>query len=240
MECFLRIKTISITDFWQGGSIRRKSLSFFSASPPLSRRLPSFPCSSVERESSYRRVARFIEFQHTGSLIHLAIKRRADQTRIRILYYLYDLAGLVISAIAAILINDGIESSVRQFDQHARFVVSFVACEMIVLHVLRVYRRVWSRSTMGEFILVGVGMLAGGAVAGTICQKANGELTWNSARLAIVAVGFASWLVLIPRAMPEIIRELAIESSHRHPNRRRNSSLQLLVYGAGDMGNLFV
>ena len=181
-----------------------------------------------------------IEFQHTGSLIHLAIKRRADQTRIRILYYLYDLAGLVISAIAAILINDGIESSVRQFDQHARFVVSFVACEMIVLHVLRVYRRVWSRSTMGEFILVGVGMLAGGAVAGTICQTANGELTWNSARLAIVAVGFASWLVLIPRAMPEIIRELAIESSHRHPNRRRNSSLQLLVYGAGDMGNLFV
>lgn len=181
-----------------------------------------------------------VELRESGSLIHLAIKRRSGTSRIRIFYFLYDIACLAISAIMAVLIESGLGSRVLQLEQLARFVVAFIACQMVVLHVLRVYRRVWSRATLGEFVLVGLGLLAGGAAAGAICQTVTGETVWSITRLSIIAIGSSSWLVLIPRAVPELVRELAIESSHRHLTKRKNSGSQLLVYGAGDMGNLFV
>ena len=59
-------------------------------------------------------------------------------------------------------------------------------------------------------------------------------------RASIIAIGVATWLLLLPRALPVILRELAIDSAHRRLTRRKNSGKQVLVYGAGDVGNLFV
>lgn len=181
-----------------------------------------------------------VELRESGSLIHLAIKRRSGTSRIRIIYFIYDIVCLAASATIAVQIESGLGFHALQHEKLALFVVAFIACQMAVLHVLRVYRRVWSRANLGEFVLVGLGLVAGGAAAGAICQSVTGEPAWSCERLSIIALGFGSWLVLIPRAVPEIIRELAIESSHRHLTKRKNSGRQLLVYGAGDMGNLFV
>ena len=56
----------------------------------------------------------------------------------------------------------------------------------------------------------------------------------------MMAIAIATWLVLAPRALPDILRELALDSGHRSLTRRQNSGRQILVYGAGDMGNLFI
>ena len=53
-----------------------------------------------------------------------------------------------------------------------RFVATFVACEMVVLHLIRIYRRVWSRSALREFLLLALGLMVGGLAATGIFQTA--------------------------------------------------------------------
>jgi FlaA1/EpsC-like NDP-sugar epimerase len=48
------------------------------------------------------------------------------------------------------------------------------------------------------------------------------------------------WLVLGPRALPELIRELAVDSKHRKLVKRCPGRKQILIYGAGTRGTLFV
>jgi FlaA1/EpsC-like NDP-sugar epimerase len=155
-------------------------------------------------------------------------------------YFLYDLLALGVSGVVAMAIetNLGVRGDYKELG--IRFVTAFMACEMLVLHLLRVYRRVWSRSSMREFVLIAMGLMIGGAMASCIFQATSGELAWSGVRVSLIAVGAATWLLLVPRAVPEIAREFAIDSTHRFLTKRKNSGLQILVYGAGDMGNLFV
>lgn len=181
-----------------------------------------------------------IELRQMGSLVRLAVKRRSGPGRLRTWYFLHDLLALGFSAWAAVMLETNF--GMRGYDREnlLRFVVAFVACEVVALHVLRVYRRVWSRSVLGEFMLVLLGLVVGGVTAAAVFQSSTGDLAWSGFRTAILATFVASWLVLLPRAVPELLRELAMDSSHRHLTRRKNSGHQLLVYGAGDLGNLFV
>ena len=181
-----------------------------------------------------------VEFQHTGSLVHLAIKRRRGPGGMRRWYFLYDLVALAVSGAAAMAVETNL--GVRSYDMEwsIRFVTAFLACEMMVLHLLRIYRRVWSRSSMREFVLIALGLVAGGMMASCIFQSASGEMAWSGVRASIISIGAATWLLLVPRAVPEILREFAIDSNHRSLTKRRNSGRQILVYGAGDLGNLFL
>lgn len=181
-----------------------------------------------------------VELKHTGSLVHLAVKRRQGPGRMRTWYFAYDLTALFAAGTAAILIESNFATRDYSVENTMRFVATFVACEMVVLHLLRIYRRVWSRSGMREFCLLALGLMIGGLAATGIFQSAAGEIAWSSLRASIIAIGGATWLLLLPRALPEVLRELAMDSTHRHLTRRKNSGKQVLVYGAGDVGNLFV
>jgi UDP-GlcNAc:undecaprenyl-phosphate/decaprenyl-phosphate GlcNAc-1-phosphate transferase len=181
-----------------------------------------------------------VELAHTGSLVHLIVKRRNTMQGWRKWYFLYDVFALGLAAFAAIALESN--WGTRAFDPHAagRLIITFVVCQSISLHILRIYRRVWVRAPLGEFALAAAGMLAAGAVAGCLVQFASSDLAWTAIRFIILAVTFSIWLILVPRAIPEILRELAIDSTHRHLTRRQNSGRQILVYGAGDLGNLFI
>lgn len=181
-----------------------------------------------------------VELRQMGSLVRLAVKRRTGPGRLRTWYFLYDLMALGVAAWAAMMLETNFGMRGHDQENLLRFGVAFVACEVVALHVLRVYRRVWSRSVLGEFMLVLLGLLVGGLTAVAVFQSSTGDLAWSGFRAVILATFAASWLVLLPRALPELLRELAMDSSHRHLTRRKNSGHQLLVYGAGDLGNLFV
>lgn len=181
-----------------------------------------------------------VELRQMGSLVRLAVKRRRGPGRLRTWYFVYDLLALGGAACGAVMLETNFGARGYDRENLLRFVVAFVACEVVALHVLRVYRRVWSRSVLGEFMLVLLGLLVGGITAAAVFQSATLDIAWSGFRTAILATFAASWLVLLPRALPELLRELAMDSSHRHLTRRKNSGHQLLVYGAGDLGNLFV
>jgi UDP-N-acetylmuramyl pentapeptide phosphotransferase/UDP-N-acetylglucosamine-1-phosphate transferase len=181
-----------------------------------------------------------VELRYTGSLIHLAVKRRTSTVGFRKWYFVYDALVLLIAGSAALVIETNMW--VRNYDKQwlVGFLTSFLACEIVALHLLKIYHRVWLRSALVDFLKVSLALVIGGIVSCSIFQFATGELAWRNARAGVIAVSMATWLVLLPRALPDIVRELAMDSAHRRLTRRRDAGKQVLVYGAGDMGNLFI
>ena len=181
-----------------------------------------------------------VELLHTGSLIHLVVKRRHKPGAMRVWYYLYDILALSLAPIIAMAVETNLGARPYDMLLSVRFLVTFLTCEVVMIQILRIYRRVWSRSAMREFLTIAIGLTAGGAVATSLFWVAQGDLAWSHFRCGFIATQLAIWLLLVPRALPEIFRELAVDSGHRNLSNRKNAGRQVLVYGAGDLGNLFV
>ena len=77
-------------------------------------------------------------------------------------------------------------------------------------------------------------------IAGALLQVATGDLAWSTARLGAIAGVLAAFVVLGPRLLPELSRELAVDTGHRHRADAKNSSRRMVIFGAGDLGNLYI
>lgn len=181
-----------------------------------------------------------VEFIQSGSLIHLAVKRRASGTCRRALYFLYDAGGLAAACMAALLIDANLGNREFLLAQPWILTLVFTGTGMTMLWLLKTYRRVWARARLREFLLVGGGLLLAAATAGTLVDVAAGDLTWRMVRVCLMTAALAGTVVLLPRAVPEIFRELAIDSIHRQTQRAGRSVPRVLVYGAGDIGTLYL
>ena len=181
-----------------------------------------------------------VELLQTGSLIHLVVKRRHNPGAMRVWYYLYDILALSLAAIIAMAIETNLGTRPYDLLSSVRFLATFLTCEVVAIQILRIYRRVWNRSALREFLTIAVGLTVGGAVASSLFWATQADIAWSDFRCSFIAVQLAIWFLLVPRALPEIFRELAVDSGHRNLTKRENAGKQVLVYGAGDLGNLFV
>jgi FlaA1/EpsC-like NDP-sugar epimerase len=115
-----------------------------------------------------------------------------------------------------------------------------VTCEVVILQVVHFYRRVWSRASSREFFIVAMGLTIGGIITSTIYSGQRMDVSWSDFRCGFMASQIAIWLVLIPRALPDAIREFAVDTKHRKLRKAVEGRKHVLVYGAGTVGNLFV
>ena len=181
-----------------------------------------------------------VELLQTGSLLHMVVKRRRGSNAVRSLYYLYDLGALAVAGLFAMAIetNFGTRNELEVWS--VPYLALFITFEIIVIQALRIYRRVWSRSALREFFIVAIGLTIGALAASSVWSLSKYDVTWADFRCGFIGAQLAIWFVLIPRAFPELIRELALDSKHRKLVKTKNGRKQILVYGAGMMGNLFV
>jgi len=181
-----------------------------------------------------------VELVQTGSLIHLAVKRRSGHSTRRIRFFIYDLIVLTLAVWAALVLGNRHADGVLFSSGWVRYATAFVALQMSVLHLMRVYTRIWTRALPGEFLVVAAGLILGGLAAELVTLVLGKEADHGGWRTTVLAIAAASFLVLLPRALPQLFRELALDSAHRRLTRRNNHQRQWLVYGAGDLGSLFV
>ena len=120
------------------------------------------------------------------------------------------------------------------------FLFLFVLSGIVVLKMLRTSRRVWGRATLREFFVVAASLTLCGLVTSSLWSFSNQDVTWSDFRCGFMASQFSVWLILLPRAIPEAIRELALDSRHRKFADAGENRQQVLVYGAGTCGNLFI
>jgi UDP-N-acetylmuramyl pentapeptide phosphotransferase/UDP-N-acetylglucosamine-1-phosphate transferase len=181
-----------------------------------------------------------VELVQTGSLVHLAVKRRSGFSTRRIRFFVYDLIMLVLAVWSALILGSQRDDSELIRGEWLRYATAFVALQMTALHLQRIYTRIWSRALPGEFLLIAIGLILGGVAADLVTSMVGDAGTFGGMRTTVPAIAISIFLLLLPRALPQLLRELALDSTHRRLTRRKNNKRQLLVYGAGDVGNLFV
>jgi FlaA1/EpsC-like NDP-sugar epimerase len=153
---------------------------------------------------------------------------------------LSDLVAIPLAAVAALLLESNRFTRPLGEDMGWRFAVIFSILAVVVLHVVRIYRRVWSRARLREFLLVGSGLVVAGLIAAALLQVATGDLAWSTGRLGAIAGVMAVVGVLGPRVLPELSRELAVDTGHRHLGDGKSAARRMVIFGAGDLGNLYI
>lgn len=181
-----------------------------------------------------------IELVQSGSILHHVIKRQERRRSTAVMQYSYDVIALTLAGWVGMIMetNYGFRNETGVWS--LEFLFLFVLSGIVVLKLLRTYHRVWGRATLREFFVVAASLTLGGLVTSSLWSFSNQDVTWSDFRCGFVASQFSIWLILLPRAIPEAIRELALDSRHRKFADTGENRQQVLVYGAGTCGNLFI
>ncbi|MDA7893920.1 hypothetical protein N9A98_00025 [Akkermansiaceae bacterium] len=180
-----------------------------------------------------------IELTEAGNLIHVKIKSRTLGLSNRGLHFIYDVGALLFSCFLAMIVETNFG---RRLDaQHVwsiNYLLLFVVIGMVLLKIADTYRRVWSRPTFADFFVVGVVLSMSGLLASLVWSLNKEDVTWSDYRAGLLAGQFSLWLVLLPRAIPVMLREFAVCADRRRSGKiKENSSKnRVLVYGAGANG----
>lgn len=187
-----------------------------------------------------RNVAR-IELVHSGSMLHLALKRPAGNRRLRVLAFLYDCTALAGVALFAIWLESkrGAAGGIDLAGTF-QFTVIFVILGVIGLYLAKAYRRVWARATLRDLAGVCLCLASAGVICVTIVTFMEQDIAYTTLRVGLLATLLSLVIVPLPRCSVELLRELAVDAGHRRFDKKNKDDRHVVVYGAGDLGNLFI
>jgi len=180
-----------------------------------------------------------IELTEAGNLMHVKIRSRSLGLSNRGLHFVYDVVALLAACFLAMVIETNFG---RRLDaQHVwsiNYPLLFLVLGMALLKIADTYRRIWSRPTFADFFVVGVVLSMSGLLASLIWSLNKEDVTWSDYRAGFMAGQFSLWLVLLPRAIPVMLREFMVCADRRRSGKIKEnaSKKQVLVYGAGANG----
>ena len=184
----------------------------------------------------------WVEFHHTGSVVHLAIKLPSrHRRRIAAVMMAYDLFVLAAAAGAAVLI----ETNCFTLDAGPQTMVPFMLVSVtlgsLALMALRIYQRLWVRATMRDLTGLQLGMFLASMATFTLITLVYSSLDWQVFRLAIMSYVFGCAGVCLPRVALDLLREFGMDS--RFGNQKPATLGDygpVVVLGAGDLGTLLL
>jgi FlaA1/EpsC-like NDP-sugar epimerase len=121
-----------------------------------------------------------------------------------------------------------------------RFVLLFAIAGSIALLVSRVHQRLWVRATMRNLLALQVWILIAVVASFSLFSLMYAEMEWSALRVAVMSYVFACGGICLPRVALDLLREMGFEARHRKSNSGSGSYGPVAVFGAGDLGALFL
>jgi len=183
-----------------------------------------------------------VEMEHTGNVIHLAIKLPGHRRRVAAALFVYDLFILCLAGVSAVAMETNLLVRGADPAELVKFIMIFVTLGSVVLLVARVHQRLWVRATMRDILSIQFWLMVAALASFTFFSLIYSKLEWSGLRLAVIAYVFACVGVCMPRMLLELLRELALEARHRSPpgNLVEGDYGPVVIFGAGDMGTIFL
>ena len=187
-----------------------------------------------------RNLAR-VEIEHTGSVIHLAIKLPGHRRRVAAALFVYDLLVLAGAGAAAVTIETNRLMRGDDWDHLVRFVMVFVVLGSVTLLALRVHQRLWVRAAMRDIISLQFWLLMAAMVTFTLFTLVYESLEWSALRLMLISYVLACGGLCLPRVALDLLREFGLDARHRNPKQAGEGVYgPVVVLGAGDLGTLLL
>lgn len=181
-----------------------------------------------------------VELQTSGAVLHLALKRPPAGRLIALFYFCYD-AGVILLVLGlAFTIEDSGKTTWIQREEIVPFAAITLACGVVGLRLAKAHSRHWARASIRDFWALALWYGVALQVAFTITTLANQDLAWRSARIFIMTGAISLVLMMLPRSITPVLREAMIDSHHRRRGRAKGRRKRVVLYGAGDLGELFL
>ena len=180
-----------------------------------------------------------VELIQSGNAIQLALKNPGRGKKRRLVYQAFDIIALAGAWAGAFLM----ERASLANQEGASLLFSYGIAQWLgavgVLHLVRVYRTVWRRALFVEMATPFWTLLVLGFGIGLLVVASNSEVvsSWVVMRMALLGGLLSSILILSPRAIAPYVSQLALRSIQA---REGDEGRRVVIYGAGDMGVLFL
>ena len=180
-----------------------------------------------------------VEMRISGEVMNLMIKRPARQRLTRAALMGYDAAILAMADLSAAFIEtNGTFENLGSGVKFPTFVVT-LAIGLLALNAGKGYTRRWSRGTMRDFLALSLWLGIGMIIAGTINFILTGQF-FETLRMQLNVFSFAILLITLPRLLFPMTRNMVVDSLHRQSGKSSGTRPRVVLYGAGDIGELFI
>ena len=180
-----------------------------------------------------------VELIQSGNVIQLALRGPGSGRKRKIAYMALDVVVLAAAWAGACLTGAKLSANNDSWD----FLLSYGVAQWVgavgVLHLVGAYRIIWRRALLVEVATVLWTLMALGLGVGilVVVSSQGIESAWLVMTMALLGSILSSISVLIPRAVSPYLSQLAIRSVQYSEG---SGGSRILVYGAGDLGVLFL
>ncbi|MEI6654715.1 MAG: hypothetical protein WCP45_08110 [Verrucomicrobiota bacterium] len=182
-----------------------------------------------------------VEIEHTGSVIHMAIKLPGHRRRVAAMLFTYDLLVLSGAGVAAVLIETNRLTRGGDIMHLARFVMVFLVLGSITLLAQRVHQRLWVRATIRDIISLQFWLLVAAMASFTLFTLVYSSLEWSALRLTLMAYLFSCAGVCLPRVTLDLLRDYGMDARLFTPKQMTDGGYgAVVILGAGDLGTLLL
>ena len=186
-----------------------------------------------------RNLAR-VEIEHTGSVIHMAIKLPGHRRRVAAALFVYDILVLAGASVAAIMIETDWHVRGTNAGNLTRYVVVFVVLSSVALFLMRIHQRMWVRATMRDILSLQFWLAAAALATFTLFTLMYKNVEWSTLRLALMSYVFAYCGVCLPRVALDLLRDFGMDARHNNSAQGNSGYGPVVVLGAGDLGTLLL
>ena len=187
-----------------------------------------------------RHLAR-VEIEHTGSMVHMAIKLPSHRRRVAAGLFLYDVLVFMAAGTLAVLLETNRFTREAGNQDLLRFVLVFTMFGSLATLVSKIHLRLWARATMRDIVSLQFWLLAAALATFTLFSLAFVTLEWAGLRMSLMSYVFAAIGVCLPRVLLDLFRDFGLEARHRNPKVGGSGGHgAVVVLGAGDLGALLL
>lgn len=181
-----------------------------------------------------------VELRASGSALHVALKRPARSRLVLLTYFIFDIFAILLGfTVALIVANKGKFLWLSDPKTLPLFAIT-LACSLVALRIARAHSTLWGRAFSRDFIGLALWFGAGLQIAFTLVTFIQRDIAWGMAEIFLMGGPISFVLMMLPRTLHLGVRETMIDAQHRRMGRSRGIRKRVVLYGAGDMGELFL
>lgn len=183
-----------------------------------------------------------IEFQESGWGLRAVIRRPQGFKVMVCAYFLWDMAVLLIAAtISQFLLKKMMLATgswgMTEFYQ----ICLFTAFSLLGLRFGRAHVRRWTRATIHDFGGTALWLVCGVGLSFAIQGMAEADFSYRNLVFHLCALALGGAAVTLPRCLGFFLSESVVDSHHRRKHLQVSRPRKTcLLYGAGDLGELFL
>jgi len=181
-----------------------------------------------------------IELWDTGNLITHGFRNPGRRLPRFLFYPAWDLFSLIGALLLAHWMLDAVAGYPFRWGLFLSSLPYWVAPTFAGIFLSKAYTRVWSQAHFRDFLILQIGLFTGAVVAYAISCLVYRGFNIESLVLALVFLFLAQTGILAVRTINHFFREWILTAVHEQRGGYQEPKKSVLLYGAGDRGNLYL